>query len=118
MLRGKLVRNKIPALIEDSGKKPVYMQADDSTFEGYLKEKVLEEAHELINATSKENMIEEIADLYAVLDEYMKFYDIRRVRVIAEQAYKRMKKGSFSDHIILKDVKETKRKRNTSKDEK
>ena len=97
----KLVRDKIPEIIENDGKHCIYEILDDNTYKQMLDEKLNEELKEYQDSKS----LEELADLLEVIHAVVKskgctFEQIESIRKIkAEQ------RGSFDKKILLKEVK-------------
>lgn len=112
MIVDKLVRNKIPQQIEAEGGTVKTKVVNDVELQFYLKEKLLEEVNELICAKTKDEIIEEMADVYEVLMEYKEAYGIDPKKVGTKQMWKYTKKGDFSEHIVLLTC--TKKKRNAT----
>ena len=96
----KLIRDKIPEIIEQSGKKCIIEVMDNDTYIEYLDHKLNEELAEY----QQEKSIEELADLleviYAVaVARGYSVEDLERIRV--EKAEKR---GAFEKRLILQGV--------------
>ena len=110
----KLVRDKIPEIIEADGKCAHYRQSrDDAEFEEALKEKLIEETFELLEAASdvdnvltpkgQDDVIEEMADIMEVLGYMYGRNDIfEKVRRRAINKYG--KKGGFDQRYLLECV--------------
>lgn len=100
----KLVRDKIPSIILNSGRKcssrRVY-GADEHMV--MLKKKMEEESLEFLQNPS----IEEAADMYEVLLTMIELSGHHLDDVIREALYKRDERGGFTDGIILEKVDET-----------
>lgn len=64
---GKLVRDKIPEIIENSGKEPIIRVLDDTEYKEELLKKLYEEYNEVIEAKTKEETLEECSDVLEVL---------------------------------------------------
>ena len=96
----KLVRDKIPQIIEDDGKDYTIHTADDKEYVSKLYAKALEELDEF-----KENpTAEEMADLFEVLDGLMSFYDLDSEEIEFIKKEKRENRGGFEGRIILENV--------------
>lgn len=97
----KLVRDKIPEIIKNDGRTPVLYLADKADYEQALLKKLAEEAEEFIETPC----IEEIADIYEVLDALVKHfdYDIEEIKRVKRE--KQNLRGGFDKGIILKCVK-------------
>lgn len=99
----KLVRDKIPEII----KKNDGIDADITSFQKtdkhilYLRKKVVEEASELCEATDKEHLVEEMADVLEVIDAMCAVAEIDKNDVISVQKQKRDKRGGFTDGLVM-----------------
>jgi len=102
----KLIRDNIPEVIQNDGK------TCDVTVLGYeeyiqeIRRKIVEEATELNAATTKEEMIEELADLYELLDYLLIEYKIDILKVNKRRIQKNMKNGGFDKRLFLHSVSE------------
>ena len=102
----KLVRDRIPEIIENSGKKANYRVLDEKEYRQALKDKLLEEVNEFLVAETKEEMIEELVDISDVLF-YIKLaiyndYDHKYFRYIQDKKY--AEKGTFHNRYFLESV--------------
>ncbi|MDD4150997.1 MAG: nucleoside triphosphate pyrophosphohydrolase [Candidatus Gracilibacteria bacterium] len=97
----KLVRDKIPEIIASKGEKCEYFIADDNSYEVSLLAKILEEAIEVSKAENDTELKEEIADLYEVIDAFIKYKNFSHEEILEIQKQKREKKGGFEKKIIL-----------------
>ncbi len=61
----------------------------------HLKKKLLEEAEEVLEAETREDLVEEIADVYEVLDALMQKADINLQEVMRVKEEKKKRKGGF-----------------------
>jgi len=96
----KLIRDRIPEIIEVTGNKAIVETLDKDTFQKYLNIKLKEEMEEYL----EEGSIEELADLvevvYAILDcKGVSREEFERVRVA-----KADKRGAFKNRLLLKEV--------------
>ena len=98
----KLVRNRIPQIIIESGKTPRCHIADMSEFKRRLEDKMSEELQEF----REEPSVEEAADIYEVLRCLCWLHNISMDSVIEAAAAKRSKRGSFTEGIVLETVAE------------
>ena len=96
----KLVRDKIPQIIRESGKKCKYHTADIQEFKQRLYDKMSEELREFIENPS----IEEAADMYEVLRALVWIHDIDSSDVISHAERKREDRGGFCRGIVLESV--------------
>lgn len=97
----KLVRDKIPEMIERNGNTAVTHIAEKDEYIGYLLAKVVEEATELQNAEDADHQCEEIADVREVLDALQAALEVSDDEIVAIQKSKAEERGGFSEHIIL-----------------
>ena len=96
----KLIRDKIPQIIEATGKSAIVEKVSNDTYVTLLNQKLTEELQEYLDS----NDIEELADLveviYAILDSrnisIQEFESIRLNKVL--------KRGAFKEHLLLKEV--------------
>lgn len=72
----KLVRDKIPEIIEENDEYSLTRTLNDKEYEKALYDKLLEEANEVINANKKEETEEELADLLEVVRAIADFKNI------------------------------------------
>lgn len=96
----KLVRDRIPDIIRQSGKQCEVTVMADVEFRQALREKLLEEAGEVAAANS-ENLVSELADLQEVIDALFRVYGIERDAVVKEQTRKRTERGGFEQRLRL-----------------
>lgn len=100
----KLVRDKIPDIIREDGKACETRILSDQEFLVELKRKLVEEATELLDATSKEKVIEELADVYEVLHFILKSEHILKPTLDNQRVKKNHNRGSFGKKILLLSV--------------
>ena len=94
----KLVRDRIPEIIENSGNNcEVEIVSDEVALE-YLYKKLNEEVDELL----EDRNLEEIADVVEVLFAIGKKYGYSEEDILNRRAEKLAKSGGFEDNIILK----------------
>ena len=102
----KLVRDKIPEQIDkEKGRKSYYRILNDKEYLEELNKKVLEEANEII----EENSIEELADLMEVINYIMQLKKYKMEDVKVAMKVKEEKKGAFNNKIFLEYVDEEER---------
>ncbi len=96
----KLVRDKIPEIIEQSGKQAIYKKVSGQEYLESLNAKLGEELQEYLDSQS----IEELADLaevvYAILDD--KNISLQEFELIRKQ--KVQERGAFKEKLLLKEV--------------
>ena len=97
----KLVRDLIPERIAESGKSSSVSVLDDPAFSYALRLKLLEEAHELFQAESREQIVNESADLLELMETILKRHGISWEEVFSRQAGKRASAGAFKRQVML-----------------
>ncbi|MNW40925.1 hypothetical protein D3C74_180500 [compost metagenome] len=97
----KLVRDKIPVIIEASGKKAEMRVLDDAEYKKMLDVKLQEELYEYITAVEEKDQVAELADLvevvYAILDN--KGISIEELELVRLE--KKKKRGGFREKFLL-----------------
>lgn len=97
MKYNKLVRDKIPDIIKAKGQSFVIHIADDNEYVQALNNKLIEEAREF----AKDQSIEELADIYEVLEAIVTANRFNAADIKKVQDDKRQKRGGFRKRIIL-----------------
>lgn len=100
----KLVRDKIPSIIKADGTKCTTRILSESEFKVALKNKLIEEASELHQAKTNEELIEELADVYEVLEEILIHERIDIKQIQKARIHKNMDKGGFDERVYLIEV--------------
>lgn len=101
-IKNGLVRDLIPNIIKEQGCDCEYITIeDDNQYRTKLKHKLEEEAHEVTASHTKEDIMEELADVLEVIDCIAKTYDIDMEKVKDIKNNKKMLKGSFEERIFL-----------------
>ena len=93
----KLVRDRIPEIIESDGHLCYYHVADDKEFKVKLHEKLQEEIAEFL----ENPCAEEMADILEVLDAVRMFYDIDLDHIKNNKTAKKLTNGKFNERYIL-----------------
>lgn len=98
----KLVRDRIPELIEESGRKQVSRKLNEEEYFHALIDKIIEEIEEF----RESRLEEEVADVYEVLDCLVKLKGYEPLHLDYLRLIKREARGSFKDRILLEEVEE------------
>lgn len=101
----KLIRDNIPKIIEESGKECTVSVLDDEEYVLKLKEKLVEEAKEVLLADNKE-IINELADVLEVFETIEKTYRIKHESVLNVMKAKNEKNGGFNKKLLLLETRE------------
>jgi len=95
----KLVRDKIPEIIEEAGKNYKSYRATEKTYLRFLAKKLVEEAKEF----QKDLSDEELADVWEVIQAISSYRGNTHWRTMAQKAER---SGGFKERIILDWVEE------------
>lgn len=96
----KLVRDKIPEIIEASGKKARIRIADDAEYPALLCRKLSEEVNEFL----ENNDPKELADIIEVIISLSKTYGMSLDELLMIADKKRAERGGFYKKIVLLNV--------------
>nr|WP_089821023.1 nucleoside triphosphate pyrophosphohydrolase [Halogranum amylolyticum] len=96
----KLVRDRIPDLVRESGDRPETHVADDSEYRRRLREKLVEEATEFRESGDAE----ELADVLTVVGTLCRVEGIDREEVERLGREKTQERGGFEERIVLERV--------------
>lgn len=102
MKNNKLVRDRIPEIIEKNGKIPITRTLTDSEFKVFLEKKLDEEVAEFHESHS----LEELADIWEVVYSLCHAYGTPPATVNAIRAQKKAERGGFNKKILLIKTKE------------
>ena len=94
----KLIRDRIPEIIEASGNKCEIEVVSDEVALQYLYKKLNEEVTELL----EDENLDEIADVMEVLFAIGAKYGYSEDNVLSRRSYKRDARGGFEDNLVLK----------------
>lgn len=102
----KLVRDEIPKIIAKEGKTVRYTTLHGDALKEALKVKLLEEVQEFIKAETREQQIEELADIFTVIDGIKCEFNIGQTIINNTIDEKAHEKGWFYDGCFLIAVEE------------
>lgn len=102
----KLIRDRIPEIIKKDGNTADIIILSDDEFKQAVKEKLIEEATEVLKADNRDDVLNELADLQEVMDTIKQIYNINTLEVNTIQAVKALQRGKFEKKLYLKSVKE------------
>jgi predicted house-cleaning noncanonical NTP pyrophosphatase (MazG superfamily) len=100
----KLVRDNIPSIIEATGKKFFTRILSDKEYLIELKNKSFEELKEFHEAASREEAIEELADLIEIVHAFAKSHGTTLDEIEVVRREKAEKRGAFDNKIFLVEV--------------
>lgn len=103
----KLVRDKIPQIIAGEGKKAQTSILDNNRYAIALKHKMVEEARELVNAHSRKDILNELADLDELIRATAIHHGITAAELEQARLHKVTERGGFMQKIFLHQVEES-----------
>ena len=98
----KLVRDKIPEKIEKGGEVAFINELSRDELLNQLKFKMVEEAIEVLEAESEDEIVQELADILEVFDSIIDKLNLSKEVIVEMQKLKKQKVGGFDKGIILK----------------
>ncbi|PLS01928.1 nucleoside triphosphate pyrophosphohydrolase [Neobacillus cucumis] len=100
----KLVRDRIPEVIENTGKQFSTRILNDDEYIIELKKKSFEELNEYVNAENDKDAIEELADLLEIIHALAGYHGASFEEVEKVRQNKAKKRGGFQEKIFLIEV--------------
>jgi predicted house-cleaning noncanonical NTP pyrophosphatase (MazG superfamily) len=101
----KLIRDRIPQIIEAGGHRPVTHVLDEDSYHTALLAKLVEEAQEASNAAA-DDLPSELADIVEVLRALAVTAEITWDGLLSLAAEKRFQRGGFEQRLFLEYVEE------------
>ena len=99
-LYNKAIRDKIPEIIEKSGKKCHLKQLDDESFLAEIEKKLIEE----VNEYTESKDVEELADLLEVIYRISELRGVNSDKLDENRKDKAEKRGKFDSNLFLIDA--------------
>ena len=96
----KVIRDKIPEIIAESGKKYNLKHLDDASFLAELEKKLIEEVNEYIESKD----VEELADLLEVICRISELRGVNSDELDEIRKDKAEKRGRFANNLFLIDA--------------
>ncbi len=101
----KLVRDKIPQIIENQGNTCEFKVLKDEEMNHYLSLKLIEECTEVVEAKTQESKkIEELADVLEVIKTMCSYMGVKFEEIEEKCKLKRKSRGGFENKIFLEKV--------------
>ncbi|WP_459500525.1 pyrophosphohydrolase domain-containing protein [Bacillus sp. C1] len=100
----KLVRDRIPEIIENNGKTVTTRILDEKEYIEEVSKKIQEELLEYLEAESKEHKVEELADLLELVNALTQYEGVTLEDVENVRKQKAEKRGGFRERIFLVEV--------------
>lgn len=95
----KLIRDKLPAMMQAQGLTVFTRRLDDAEFVARLKDKLVEEAAEARAAGTRADLLDELADLREVMLALAETGGIAEHEIEARRVSKRDERGGFDDRV-------------------
>jgi predicted house-cleaning noncanonical NTP pyrophosphatase (MazG superfamily) len=102
----KLVRDRVPEILISKGHVPLMRVLAQPEYVHYLKQKILEEASEVVQATSRDAFLTELTDLLEVIESLTIASGITLDQLKEQQKSRRLARGGFEKRIFLEKVDE------------
>ncbi|AGK53636.1 nucleoside triphosphate pyrophosphohydrolase [Bacillus sp. 1NLA3E] len=103
-IHNKLVRDRIPEIIKNDGKKFSTRILNNDEYTKELKKKSFEELEEYMNTENTEDAIEELADVLEIIHALAEYHGVSIERVEEARKKKAEKRGGFKEKIFLIEV--------------
>ncbi|KOS68959.1 phosphoribosyl-ATP pyrophosphohydrolase [Lysinibacillus contaminans] len=100
----KLVRDRIPHIVEESGKTCTTRILAPSEHLGEIKNKMQEEMLEFQQAANEMDAIEELADILELMHAALEVYGFSYEELEAVRHHKKDKRGGFAEGVYLIEV--------------
>jgi predicted house-cleaning noncanonical NTP pyrophosphatase (MazG superfamily) len=100
----KLVRDRVPDSIRKNGEWPVTRVLSPEEFRLALRQKLVEEATEVVAAESRDEVRAELADLLEIIESICQEEKISQNGLLEERMIKNNLKGGFKKRIFLERV--------------
>ncbi len=98
----KVIRDKIPVIIEDAGRKGIVKQLTDEEFLPELETKLHEEITEYLSSRE----LEELADVFEVLYRILELRNVSVEEMKSIRSEKLQKRGGFEKNYFLLEVRD------------
>lgn len=98
----KLIRDRVPEIMRANGLRPVVRRASRDEFVSMLKQKLIEEAHEVTATLDPSHALEELADLCEVVEALTAELGWSEQDLLVARQAKRERNGGFRLGFILR----------------
>ncbi|MFC7392898.1 phosphoribosyl-ATP pyrophosphohydrolase [Scopulibacillus cellulosilyticus] len=100
----KLVRDKIPKIIQENGETCKIIKLDPSTYFQKLKVKLKEELNEYLQAENDEDSVKELADILEIIYSLSVIHGKGFEEIEAARQKKLIERGGFKEKIFLIEI--------------
>ena len=102
----KLVRDNIPDIIRKNNQIPITRILNDKEYEEAVNQKIIEEATEIIEAKTRDDILTELADSKEILLAKAALYNITDNDIEEERVKRASERGAFIKRVFLEEVKD------------
>ena len=102
----KLIRDKIPEIIKKDNAVPKISELNDKEFKIALKEKLVEEAKELLVAKTDEEILNELSDVLQLIESIALNNNLSITQVEKQKEKKKQERGGFDKKLFIEYVNE------------
>ncbi|OCA91488.1 phosphoribosyl-ATP pyrophosphohydrolase [Bacillus sp. FJAT-27225] len=103
-IHNKLVRDRIPEVIEKTGKTFTTRILEKEEYIVELRKKAFEELEEYMSTTNDADAVEELADLLEIIHALGDYHNVSFDQIEAVRKSKAEKRGGFKERIYLIEV--------------
>ena len=101
-IHNKLIRDKIPEIIERTGEKYKVRTLDNEEYKKELLKKIVEEAKEVLGADGdKKELTKEIGDVLEVIDHLVGAFDLNKDEIEKIKQERKGSRGGFDKKLFL-----------------
>ena len=101
-LHNKLIRDKIPEIIEKTGKKYEVGTLDNEEYKKELLKKIVGEAKEVLDTNGdKKEIIKELGDVLEVIDHLITVFDLDKTEIEKVKQERKESRGGFDKKLFL-----------------
>lgn len=104
IIYNKLIRDKIPEIIKSKGEFADVSQLSETDFKEALKAKMMEESHELNEATDRSEVLNELSDIAELIRAVAQNYEISLEEIENYRLKKLRERGGFEKRLRLNSV--------------
>jgi len=98
----KLIRDRIPEIIEKDGAKAKIRILNDKEYHEELLKKIVEEAKEVLETKGKrEKLTKELGDVLEILDYLIKVFNLDREEIEKVRQERKESRGGFDKKLFL-----------------
>ncbi|WP_139490116.1 nucleoside triphosphate pyrophosphohydrolase [Brevibacillus dissolubilis] len=105
----KLIRDRIPQIMDEAGKTYTIRTLSDDEYKTELQKKCQEELNEYLAAENDTDSVEELADLLELIHTLVRIHGSTPEELEAVRVKKAEKRGGFEEKLFLIEVEDDKR---------